>query len=112
MPTKVSNIILTDAEEQNKRHPDTFKILPRLTRDNLQPGQYAKLCFHPGPEASEIRAERMWVLIRTRTPTNDGVKYVGELNNDPVAVPIKCGDTIHFGPQHVLQALDGEGDSL
>lgn len=104
MPTKIDPLVLTDAEELNRKHPTTFKIPSKAVRDNLQVGHYAKLCFDD--------KERMWVLVEKRIVTKAGIKYKGVLNNDPVVVRMKDGDEVHFEPRHVYSVLDGEGESI
>lgn len=75
-------------------------------RDNLQVGTYVKLLFRFQAEDAERRnfaTERMWVRV---TDVDDDEYYLGTLENDPEHEgTLKCGDTIHFHPLHVMQVL-------
>ena len=85
---------LTDGEAMARKHPDSFEMPERRDRDNLQPGDAAKLIFD--------NAERMWVEVEGR---DDEGGYVGRLDNDPVVVPLSCGDVVRFGPEHVIEIM-------
>ena len=74
---------LEDGEERHREAPATFSIPDFELRRRLQPGDLAKLIFKIAVEGDEYGAvERMWVIIRERTP--DG--YVGMLDNEPDSI--------------------------
>jgi hypothetical protein len=74
---------LEDGEERHREAPATFFIPDLELRKLLQPGDLAKLIFKIAVEGDEYGAvERMWVIIRERTP--DG--YVGMLDNEPDSI--------------------------
>lgn len=49
-------------------------------------------------ESKDINAERLWVTITDV----DGDKLVGVIDNEPLKVDLKEGDTIHFVRQNVF----------
>ncbi len=76
--------------------------MSRFHRENLAIGDIVKLAV--------IRAdsvpERFWAIVKTRTRTGQRVKYTGEVTNNLAFTqgPLAYGDTVKFGPQHVLIA--------
>jgi len=82
---------LTNVEERGAKHRRTFVTLPRKDRKSLRSGDSAKLIFDD--------KERRWVDVTAVFP--DG-SYEGVLANEPVSVKISVGDTVRFGPEHVL----------
>jgi uncharacterized protein YegJ (DUF2314 family) len=92
------NYTLTNGEEINKAHPDTFYMPPRKARENLPKDTSVKLIFDfDDPDASP---ERMWVTITEKT--EDG--YVGVLDNEPYTTDtIKYGDVVKFKPENIIQ---------
>jgi hypothetical protein len=91
---------LGNAEALHQAAPRSFFIPGHAERDSLRAGDLAKLLFEiierrPGMP----RAERMWVGVTGRD--SDG--YAGVLTNVPsVITTIRQGDTIRFGPEHVI----------
>ena len=83
--------------------PRSFFIPDRAERDSLQAGDLAKLLFEiTGPSAGMPNAERMWVEVTGR----DADGYTGTLTNAPAVITtIARGDTIRFGPEHVISTL-------
>jgi len=83
---------------------------PEDSRNNLTTGAYVKLLFRfaaGNAEREDNETERMWVRI---TELDADEQYVGTLENDPHHRHIlKCGDSIHFHPLHVMEILDEEG---
>jgi uncharacterized protein YegJ (DUF2314 family) len=69
---------LLDGEQRHREAPTTFEIPELALRKILQPGDFAKLMFKIAVEGEE-KVERMWVIIRERTPSG----YIGMLNNTP-----------------------------
>lgn len=96
-------ITLWDGVVLNSENPSTFEIPTPDEKAALVPGDFVKLGFscpkeHKRPGVSDrITGERMWVLV-----TGDGV---GDLNNDPVVMPLKDGDPIKFEPRHILSII-------
>ncbi len=92
---------LLNGEDRHAENPDTFEIPSRKKREALRPGMHAKLCFE-FHSASRVSGERMWVKV---TECQAG-RYAGTLANDPTATKaLKFGDTIEFGPEHVINIL-------
>lgn len=80
-------------------HPD-FTLPSEEDVKGLEAGDYAKLLFkfeQPNPHAPD--GERMWVQIDGR---HECGHYAGRLSNDPLYAPMKLGDEVEFGPEHVL----------
>jgi len=74
---------LEDGEEYHRAAPATFQIPDLAVRRLLQPGDLAKLIFKIAVERDDHGAvERMWVIIRERTPTG----YIGMLDNRPDSI--------------------------
>lgn len=87
---------LIDGEQQNTKHPGTFKIPSAGDRASLTAGDIVKLGFEFPSKVNE----RMWVAVASRLPSGD---YTGRLDNDPVNDDIlRYGDEIRFSPRHVL----------
>jgi hypothetical protein len=91
---------IADGEAMHRAHPRSFFIPARAERESLLAGDPAKLLFEvTGPQDSMSRGERMWVRVTGR----DADGYAGVLDNVPsVLTAIKLGDTVRFGPQHVI----------
>jgi hypothetical protein len=101
---RVIDYRLANAEEQHAASPRTFFIAPRSERENLRPGDVAKLLFElVDAQEGDPVAERMWVQVVRR----DRGKYVGLLTNTPRAITtIGVGDLVEFRPEHVLSTLE------
>lgn len=103
---------LESGEERHAGNPDSFWIPTRCEREQLQPGQAAKLLFcveatmPDGPV--EVGVERMWVFVTERV----NGKYVGVLDNEPASleadddVYLVRGAEIPFGPEHVIDIAE------
>ena len=96
--------VLVDAEQRRAESPETFEIPPSQRRQNVQPGDFVKLIFElVSPDEDQPGAERMWVHVLSRA----GETYSGELENEPAVITsISRGDTVHFGPEHVIAVYD------
>jgi hypothetical protein len=95
---------LEDGEAYHLEAPDTFWIPDRDRRENLQPGDFAKLIFRisvDNPEQPDA-VERMWVLVRERVTGG----YLGVLDNDPDAIAENdefwSGVELPFAARHVI----------
>jgi Uncharacterized protein conserved in bacteria (DUF2314) len=88
---------LLDAEERHSAAPHSFSIPRSDVRRSLTPGSRVKLLFGAGPGARPS-VERMWVeVVEVQAD-----RYVGRLDNDPVAiVDLRRGDRVDFRPEHV-----------
>jgi hypothetical protein len=91
---------LGNSEALHRAAPGSFFIPGRAERDSLGAGDVAKLVFEitdPGPGMPG--AERMRAGVTGR----DADGYTGMLTNVPsVITTIRQGDTIRFGPGHVI----------
>jgi hypothetical protein len=93
---------LRNAEQQHKRHAETFYIPSRLLRQFIAPGNYAKVIFEY--DNPDLPAERMWVEVKEQDPVTG--EYVGLLTNQPFPeAPVDEGDEIRFKPKHVIDIL-------
>jgi hypothetical protein len=105
---------LDDGEECHAEFPDTFWIPTRQHREALYPGDYAKLMFRISldDESDPVSAERMWVLVRERTPSG----YLGVLRNEPDALEendVLWLDTeLPFRPEHVIDIQSADEESV
>jgi hypothetical protein len=95
---------LEDGEAYHRRAPETFWIPDRDSRENLQPGDLAKLIFRISVDSQEepTAVERMWVLVRERTSNG----YLGMLDNNPDSIAENDefwrGIELPFEPHHVI----------
>ena len=92
---------LVDVEERQQKYSETFWIPSKEDRENLQPGDHAKLIFDNG-----IQPERMWVLIDTATEK----RYIGWLDNNPIVADLEHGDVVEFEAKHVVE-IEKAGES-
>jgi hypothetical protein len=97
---------LISAEDRNATHPETFQIPAREKRDDLGPGDGAKLLFDiQTTEEGRVvdrGVDRMWVIVKARS----NGRYLGVLDSNPGAAENLClreGDSITFGPEHVSE---------
>jgi hypothetical protein len=99
MTTEQSEYTLEDAEALNRANPDTFEIPDIDERTSLRRGDVVKLIF-TRPDGN---SERMWVVVQFLLA--DG-GYFGELDNDPVLIPIEDGWPVFFEARHVIAIHD------
>lgn len=95
---------LISAELRHEQHPDSFTIPTRAERENLTPGDAAKLLFdietREGGRVIDRGVDRMWVIVKRSV---DG-RYLGVLDSDPGAAEglrLRPGIELSFGPEHV-----------
>lgn len=85
-----------------RRHiefPDTFEVPSQEMRENLLPGDLAKLIFRIRV-GNAVHIERMWVEVVEIKPEY----YVGVLDNDPFCTDeIRSGMRVDFHADHVIQ---------
>lgn len=106
---------LLDAEQRHIEAPETFEIPARNLREQLQPGDFAKLLFVIATEdANGMKrepVERMWVVVRERL---DG-GFIGRLDSDPSEIgeseEFRAGVETPFEPRHVIAIQRGDDTS-
>lgn len=90
---------LTDGQEMNRMHPDTFEVPSNSDLASLRVGDFIKLGFEHGDDPGE----RMWVEI-THIPTasvTGGIR--GRLANQPVVhIHLARDMAVTFQLRHVL----------
>lgn len=90
--------VLDNGEDLHRDFPDTFYLPSRSERETLLPGELVKLIFRIST-GSEVNIERMWVCVQSRVESG----YIGSLDNDPYCTAeLRSGDSIAFGPEHVI----------
>jgi hypothetical protein len=100
---EVDGWCLEDGEDLHAEAPATFWLPDLEQREQLQPGDLAKLVFRISVDNDEepVAVERMWVLVRERA----GEHYFGVLDNDPYAVEendeLWSGVELPFAARHV-----------
>jgi hypothetical protein len=104
---------LDDGEEYHRAAPKTFLIPDLALRKILQPGDFAKLIFKIAVEGDEYDSiERMWVIIRERTPNG----YVGMLDNEPFPISENdrfwVGTELPFDYRHIIAVEHGTAQSI
>jgi hypothetical protein len=105
---------LEDGEARQRAAPTSFEIPGRQDREQLQPGDYAKLIFRISldDESEPVAIERIWVLVRERVPGG----YLGILDNDPTSIAendeLWSGIELPFGPHHVIDIQPRDEESI
>ena len=105
---------LDDGEQCHAEFPDTFWIPKRQHREALYPGDYAKLIFRISldDENDPVSVERMWVLVRERTPSG----YLGVLRNEPDALEenddLWLDTELPFRPEHIIDIQSADEESV
>ena len=96
---------LESGEERHAQAPETFWIPPRGQRDNLRPGQAAKLLFQIDGKAidgdGDFGVERMWVVVLGRV----GAYYRAVLDSQPSTIGagyLDEGTELLFEAKHVV----------
>jgi hypothetical protein len=106
-PTFVEDSYYLDDAVWISQYRDDVNPPPEDVRTSLPVGTYAKLLFRFAAEAADRKdneTERMWVLV---VELDENGYYVGLLANDPNHDHVlKCGDTVHFHPLHVMDILN------
>jgi hypothetical protein len=102
---------LLDGEQLNRDAPKTFHIPDLAVRRNLQLGDFAKLVFEIAVEGDKYPSvERMWVVIRERTPSG----YLGVLDNEPDCISENdsfwLGTEVPFDHRHII-AVQGSDEA-
>lgn len=104
---------LNDGEEVHREAPKTFFIPDLEIRQSLQPGDFAKLLFRMAVAGNEHEAvERMWVIVRSRTPTG----YIGMLDNEPGGIAkndrLWLGTELAFEYRHIVAVQRSSPESI
>jgi len=95
---------LENGERYHANAPTTFWIPDLQQRESLEQGDLAKLIFQISVDdaAEPVAVERMWVLVRERTPNG----YLGVLDNEPSSIAENdefwLGTEIPFAPHHII----------
>ena len=90
---------LDSGVERHAETPDTFQIPPQADRENLKPGDLAKIIFRI-EIGDDVYVERMWVKLSEVRPEF----YVGLLDNDPYCTDeLRSGMRVEFHADHVIQ---------
>src|SRR5690349_6126239 len=102
---------LLDGEQLNREGPETFHIPDLALRRNLQLGDFAKLVFEIALQGEKYPSvERMWVVIRGRTPNG----YLGVLDNEPDCIAENdsfwLGAEVPFDHRHII-AVQGSDEA-
>ena len=96
---------LDNAEERERRIPDTFIIPSEKLRCSLREGDYAKLLVVFSKPRTALTGESMWVKV-TRV---NGCNYEGEFTDkSTVLKSIKIGDQVAFLSHHIMSIRPGE----
>ena len=95
---------LESAEARHAKFPDSFEIPSLEQREDLKPGDAAKLLFdaevREDGEIVDRGVSRMWVVVQSRKGRN----YIGVLDSDPgyaENLSLGPGSEVLFAPEHV-----------
>lgn len=100
---------IVNAEAAHRANPRTYSIPRRAVREALRPGNLVKLPFVVDPPVGTYDVERMWVQVEE---VADG-RYRGRLDNEPRFIPqLRPGDSVAFGPEHVMARHAAPEDPL
>lgn len=105
---------LEDGEARHAEAPGTFWIPDRHRRESLEVGDLAKLifCISVDDPDEDVSVERMWVLVRERTPNG----YLGILDNEPYAITENdefwLGTELPFSAKHVIDIDERNADTI
>jgi uncharacterized protein YegJ (DUF2314 family) len=105
---------LENGETYHAKAPDTFWIPERQKRENLKPGDLAKLIFRISVdnEDDDVAVERMWVLVRELVPGG----YLGVLDNEPDAIAENdefwLGTELPFSAQHIIDIQERDEQTV
>lgn len=96
---------LVSGESRQAEYPDSFSIPGREERENLAPGDAAKLLFdietRDCNRVVDRGVDRMWVIVKRRV----GHTYLGVPDSDPgiaEGLHLRPGMELLFGPEHVV----------
>jgi uncharacterized protein YegJ (DUF2314 family) len=105
---------LEDGEAYHAAAPATFWLPDRQRRESLQPGDLAKLIFRISVDNADenVAVERMWVLVRERTPGG----YLGVLDNEPDTIAENdefwLGTELPFSAKHVINVQERDAHTV
>lgn len=102
------DVELADVERRAAACPATYVIPPRDEREDLWPGDLAKVVVVAVGAAS--CGERIWVRVGPRAEGD--FLYRGTVVSFPATPGLSSGDELRFGPEHVAdvhRAVTGAG---
>ena len=79
---------------------DGFDLPTREDLLNIRPGEHVKLIL--SPKSGKGLNERMWVILKKKV--SDAI-WIGVLDNNPLALPIRRGDVVEFHPLAVIATM-------
>ena len=86
-------IVLIDAQQMTREHPDTFQSPSNDTLQNLRPGDLVNVAQ---------ATERFWVEVVERR--SNGI-LLGRVDNHLITGDVACGDLIEFHECNVYEVL-------
>lgn len=109
-PTFAENGYYLEDAMWMSQYRDDVHPPPEEIRNSLLVGTYVKLMFRFAAENADRQdgeVERMWVRV---TALDEDENYIGTLENNPAQDQVlRCGDSIHFHPLHVIEVLTENG---
>jgi hypothetical protein len=98
---KQNQYFLLDCEQMHVNHPETFEIPGPEDIQAITVGSCVKVIFMIDEGYAEGVPERMWVIV----DAINGDEFVGRLNSEPYAMPIRRGEVIEFNRKHICQVF-------
>lgn len=88
-----------DGIAMHQAHPETFYIPTDEAKAAVAPGSLVKAGFI----MDGYSTERMWLIVTD--VAKDG-SITGTLDNDPVKMPLTCGDVFTVRPENLLSVYN------
>lgn len=112
----MSDWAMVDCEVRARLYPSSFSIPARILREGLSPGNFVRVVYaaaaladpandlvhrhglHGRARIPELpTGEQLWVhILEIRGP-----RYLGEVTSQPRIVPVRYGQRLEFGPEHI-----------
>lgn len=132
-----SGFELVNVDRRHQENPESFFVYPLEARERVHEGLLVKLifelpkgesgdlpegfhnadcgdCGHKVEKGDRASGERMWVEVTERKDHDGRILFRGVLKNEPFVLEgrLEYGQTIEFGPEHILDMAEKEEHGL
>lgn len=96
---------IVNAVKRAEENPDTFYIPSQAERDNVQPGDFVKICI----QDADMPGERFWCKVISSDISFGDItqNYAVEVDNDLVVYDIPLGSELFVNSCHIMDILKG-----